>query len=965
MNSQGTSQPSQAGLALDLKDLRRRGEGRAASRRALASSDWASAFAAAYARVGPSLEGPQGLLAAGLPLADDARRAVRAALVASAQCDADSMTRSLEDALFQRLFEATSRTLALQLGVAAAKGLLAGADPRARFDFFCECLNDRRSAAGLLAQYPVLVRRLSLLTAQWRDGALETIRRLEAGLAAVRDDFFSGEDPGVCVAAEPMGDSHAGGRRVQRLTFETGAQAIYKPRPLVLECGFRDVVAWANTAGLTPDLAAAPAIDRGDHGWMYYVQAGACADAGGVERYFRRQGGNLALAYVLGAVDLHYENVIAAGERPVIVDLETLFHTPLAARGPARAGHAAALILAGSVIQTLLLPVYHEGDADPDGESQGGDPSALGYVPGAESAFVAETWVGQDTDDMRLGRARVEVPAAACLPELDGRVVPAAEHVDAILGGFSDAYDFFQVRKDTLLLRRWPMTAFHGGKARRVLRATASYAQLLERSWHPSLGGDITTLESTLDAELRAMRGDDEVTDTERATEVADLVAGDIPYFSFAVGGAGWRASRRRLRALDAADKARQLWIAEMTFVTLGQPLPPRPVAGRRGRAADVGAIAVEARRIGERLSNLAIQTDGRASWLFPSLAGELRLEPVAAGFDLYEGLAGVGLFLGGLGLALHEPRFGRLAEAAMAEAWTVWRGMARETISIGGYSGAGGLAWTFAALAETTGRRDWADKARRIVRAHAVDAAQESAIDVISGRAGFLVAGLGVAQMLGDAPLVDALRPCAMSLAALNTSALPKQSDAGLAHGRAGVGFALARMAAIDGDAERRRRALGLIEEDLATSAAVRDGTTPLSDDLDGRAMAAWCRGGIGAALAALSLGVPPTQETEALVALATHDAADVALCPCHGSLGVLEFLDTAISARVSGAKAAREQVRRVTLERVLSGEHCCDHHHRIEAPGLMTGLAGTGWWLLRELEPGRFPSALTLDPI
>ncbi len=49
----------------------------------------------------------------------------------------------------------------------------------------------------------------------------------------------------------------------------------------------------------------------------------------------------LALFYALEATDFHHENLIAEGEHPVPIDLETLFqpaspHRPPAARVPAR-----------------------------------------------------------------------------------------------------------------------------------------------------------------------------------------------------------------------------------------------------------------------------------------------------------------------------------------------------------------------------------------------------------------------------------------------------------------------------------------------------------------------------------------------------------------------------------------------------------------------------------------------------
>ena len=40
-----------------------------------------------------------------------------------------------------------------------------------------------------------------------------------------------------------------------------------------------------------------------------------------MKRFYERQGGYLALLYMLQATDFHHENLIAAGEHPVLLDL--------------------------------------------------------------------------------------------------------------------------------------------------------------------------------------------------------------------------------------------------------------------------------------------------------------------------------------------------------------------------------------------------------------------------------------------------------------------------------------------------------------------------------------------------------------------------------------------------------------------------------------------------------------------
>jgi lantibiotic modifying enzyme len=84
-----------------------------------------------------------------------------------------------------------------------------------------------------------------------------------------------------------------------------------------------------------------------------------------------------------------------------------------------------------------------------------------------------------------------------------------------------------------------------------------------------------------------------------------------------------------------------------------------------------------------------------------------------------------------------------------------------------------------------------------------------------------------------------------------------------------------------------------------------------------------------------------------------------------CHGDLGNLELL------RLAGewfGDAAMEGATDRVISAVVEGAERegwrCGAPFDIEVPGLMTGLAGIGYGLLRTAEPARVPSVLLLAP-
>jgi type 2 lantibiotic biosynthesis protein LanM len=734
-----------------------------------------------------------------------------------------------------------------------------------------------------------------------------------------------------------------------------------------MESGAYAIIEWLNQRGLEPSLAAARVLDRNQYGWVSNLDPAPCADQAAIHRFYRRQGANLALAYMLGATDLHFENVLAVGEHPIIVDWETLFQAPPESGAKGATG-AASAIIRDSAVRTLLLPTRIHGEGD-----RHADIGAFGYLEAQEAPFSALSWLGSGTDEMRAHRSYGVLPPGDCLPVLDGRRVPARAYVGDIEAGFNEAYGFFQRRKRSLLDDRGPLAVFRRGVARHVFRPTAHYARLLTESWDVRFAQDSRILSAYLHAHISpgvAAKGHDALA----AAEVEAIIAGDIPFFLKRVSGRtalapgrrprrvrlsgnGWLMTRRRIAALSERDRERQNWIARAAFAESSDELPRNRARPRR---LDYGEMINLAEDLGDRLCDTAIIRGKGASWLFPSIGADRRLTPAVCDYDLYNGLSGIALFLGRLGRVSGRLRYFEAARAALHEALALYR-TTPDSASVG-CGGDAGLAYALALLARWLECDNWAAQARSIIGA-AVER-DPTALDLMEGRAGLLLGATTVAAILGDHGLIAKTRPLAHALRDLTASELPASKDCGLAHGRAGLGYALARWAQAAADRECLARAKWLLRTDFNTGANARARGNALGD---GPTMLAWCRGGLGAAWALLSLRLSPSAVTR-VIANVSSDArprGQGALCPCHGLLGVTDFLVDARNAGTPGADKALRPLQTEVLGRLLSGETCADHTHRLENPGLFLGVAGAGYLVLRLADPRATPSALMLHTL
>jgi type 2 lantibiotic biosynthesis protein LanM len=426
------------------------------------------------------------------------------------------------------------RTLALEVRIASLENKLHGETPEARFLDFAEgiCTPERRRAFFL--EYPVLARLVSRKLHHWVTFGLELLARLVNDWPDIVTTFFAGSDPGhVTSIVMGGGDSHQRGRSVVILRFERGVQLVYKPRSLAIDVHFQELLQWLNArladaSPAFPTFKTFRVIDRSDYGWCEFVASDTCDSPSQVTRFFMRQGANAALLHALNAVDFHSENVIAHGEHPALVDLETLFHPVVDLWSATQYRDPAAKMWSTTVVRLGLLPERAESS---DGHV-GYDISALGNRPGQVSAEPLPAITDAGTDLMRLTYKPIAIAVNDSIPTLQNERVDAAHYVPQIVDGFETMYRFLMKSREELV--GGPFVAFRHDRVRHVVLATQLYDAILDTSLHPDYLRDAMERERILNRLWRVTKSDERFSRLFHA-ERADLLEGDIPYFWTAI----------------------------------------------------------------------------------------------------------------------------------------------------------------------------------------------------------------------------------------------------------------------------------------------------------------------------------------------------------------------------------------------------------------------------------------------
>jgi type 2 lantibiotic biosynthesis protein LanM len=984
----------------------------------LATPVWAADLAAALtaaagsaSRTAPDPDLP--FLAVADPLLAQARDrlAARLAGLADPRLDPPVLLEQLYGPVPELIHRMVERAAIAELHRERRAGRLAGGTPRARFAAFVRALGSAAGAGAFFARYPVLGRELAVGLRLWEEASAVFAGRLSADLDAIRDTFSPGRELGTVVAVRSgLGDRHRGWATVTSVRWASGLQVVYKPRPVAADVHFQQLLGWLNGRGLPLSFRTLTYLARDGYGWAEFVRPQPCAADGELHDFYRRQGGLLALLHVLHATDFHAENLIAAGAQPVLVDLESLFEPGFPVTGPVltSAERVVADATRGSVLGVGLLPsrvwTIHPG--------RGADLSGLGQVPGVPTPLNLPVIVDAGTDQMRIVFKQAEMAGN------DHRPVPAdaplrlLDYAADLLTGFTEVYRICQHERGELLAPGGPVLAFAGDEVRIVLRPTMWYGAMMLASMHPDLLRDGLARDRHFDRLWRMVPQRDALAGCVPA-ERRDLWQADVPVFTARTdsgtlldsSGApaagvtltpGLQRVRDRLGALSDDDLVRQQWLIRgslgTTVIELSEqpPLPsyrPRPVdepltAPRLIQVADT---------LGDRLAKVGFMTGDSAQWLGVNAENGHTWSIGPLRPDLFHGLTGVALFFGWLGRMTGDPTRGELARKAMATACHQIDER-RELGAALGLSGMPGAAYAACQLARLLGDEDLMGRAVDWIARVRPAIADDINLDFTTGSAGTIAAAAAVYRYRPEDQLLDVIAASAGRLLAAaqrhpaGLGWLPQmlidtgKADlpiAGFGHGTAGIAWPLFLAGELLRDDRYSTAALAatryeqaLFRPELGIWAELRHAAA-LGVDAGGPPPVAWCYGamgiGMGRVLSLPYLGDDATCRREIDAALATTMRAGFGQCHalCHGDIGNVELLLHAAGAmdRPELRDEARARVS-AAVESAQEQGWVCGTPLGVETPGLMVGLAGAGYGLLRMAAPDVVPAVLALSP-
>lgn len=435
----------------------------------------------------------------------------------------------------------------------------------------------------LLSNNSVFERHICLSIGFWIENSIRLVQRISDARSVLESRLGVPAEISCSRIEIGAGDSHNGHQTVAILHFtledreEATRKIVYKPRSLALDGEFFSLIENINeTYASALKLRTLKILDFGDFGISEYCPQEVLQGNESLEEFYECTGQLLAILYLLGCSDCHFENLIATKKGLCLVDTETLFEPKIQdhladASSGSTIESAVQRSLDDSVLRTGLLPHWTF-----LGKSMSPvDISALGVDSLMSSMDRKPGWLHVNTDGMMPGRVDAVASQPTSLPVRLGRENPFRDFVEPLCRGFREQLGRISVDKSYWRER---LAKFQGLTKRVVPRPTRVYYGIQRQQFQAVALCDEIKQGMVLELLARAYLTSDRKPAhfSALASEIEQMQTGDIPYFEQTTDSInltrgeetivkaysaqdGYSEALRRLEELDDARIAREL----------------------------------------------------------------------------------------------------------------------------------------------------------------------------------------------------------------------------------------------------------------------------------------------------------------------------------------------------------------------------------------------------------------------
>lgn len=877
--------------------------------------------------------------------------------------------------LLPAVFWIPLRVLILDIHNLKKRGQLKGEDSKREYhDYQERFLKNKSHIKFLCERYPEMLRLIKLQILYLVHEIWDILYAVEKDKNVLYQNLFEKKNFSTIDAIKcGISDAHNNGQTVAKVYLDNQEVLIYKPRNLQNDKKFFQIYEQF-CEKLNLPLQRTFILERDTYSWEEFVSAHECKEKWEIECYYERMGILLFLCYFLDAEDIHGENIIASGEYPIPVDLETIpgYHVY-------EIRETAETILnetiKNSVLRVGILP-----SAIWNKDGNGIILNALNQGKARKTPFKVPVICNGESSDICIEYRQGIIKMTNCLPAWKGETVRPDFCTKFLCMGFYKAYLYFLQNKSSLVQEC--MQLFQN-ESRCLFRHTQQYHMFLQSSYYPEF------LEATEKRRLFLHVLDRK----ERYScllqyERDSLLQTNIPVFYLQGSSTAVKDGNeaeyhnflkyqpkdtwaKKIDLLSMKDLERQINFIEYSMEYLSE----RKYMHRKNEVCCLDSENKNYReRVNKQVGIIADQVCGMAiicgehdiEFCVPRQTEKGMHQFGASGMYLYDGIAGIAVFLAsviqvGETCSLYEYILGVIRNKLFE--YTDKKDIKQAALKPAGiFDGEGSIVFAYILLYRLTGEEQYLNYAKLHAGIVQKIWENEASMDFMSGLAGIAVVFCYLYRETQQREYLD--NAVAMgekiweNCVSLNTGAgwclIDKTPPlAGLAHGNSGLILAYGTLMEYTNDRKYCERIDKLLahEDSLIENGNWKDLRHP-----EGKRYCnnAWCHGAAGILLSRFQLKrvgysdkydrVKKDIQYCKKIYLEPEEPDD--LCLCHGMGGnylALCFLEQ------QGLYLGLEKEREELKERLLS----CMEGKLISArekcnPALMTGLSGIGLALI-----------------
>jgi type 2 lantibiotic biosynthesis protein LanM len=881
-------------------------------------------------------------------------------------------------------------------------------------DYYYEFI-DKLCKDGLISffyKYPVLAKLIGNQIINWINNNYNFINRFYKDSDSIYQNFLNNQkNIRVDRVKVDCSDPHRGGQSVSILEFSNNEKLVYKPRCVQLESAYQSFLKWCNTLNLHHPFKILNIISCDNYGWVEFIDYQPCDNESDLQDFYKNSGSLLAVLYLLGGYDCHYDNLIVSGNQLILVDAETLLHPepkyesiPLAKQSEEELNQE----IQNSVLRTGLLPrwqivsklnyIY--------------DMSALG-IKNSDTLSKKRGWVYVNTDAMHWGildENSQEIYSNRPISNVNSCHLQS--HVDDIVSGFSDMYRKLLQNSRSLLKLNGPLSIFSNKYSRFIFRSTYIYSTLQEHLLQPEVLGNGVEFSFKLESLSKSFLSKDKKPFywSILAKEQHSLANNDIPYFLYKTDSKdlelshedkiydffrtdGLTETKKRIESLSEENLALQKKLIYGTFYSYYQENIVSNSLKETNKLKNYNIFSKDialsiANEIVEEIINNSLQdASGHHHWIgFKNISNFHHLNMSLIDFSFYDGKSGLAFFLGALDHVRQQERYTSLISNIFYPLYLhmiqsnddeLFQLVRDSGIGVG--SGIGGIIYSLTWLERWNIKFSYCSPielaqllVNLILKYYVKD---NMATDIISGRAGCILSLLSLYDLTSEQYELDFAEHLGKQVIKFqdiesggwkNDTILPLT---GFSHGAAGIIYTLCKLYSYTYDKNFLFSAIkGLDYEDRTFNVKTKNWPDYRLVTESDSYMKSWCHGAPGIALSRLgSLNIDASLNNKLLedakIALETTYNTMLTLNDslCCGNFGIAEIL--AVGGRMLTNEEYSLRAKEIVVERGISSQKSrqfLSQEKLIYNTSFFQGMSGIGYEYLRLAYPNDLPCVL-----